>query len=185
MFSEAFATFTRRLIFTYVHCNYVEFLMQSLSIEASAEEIKTFCAKTSFDFLAKSLNFVRKSDVTNVFLLLNVEDSPIPHHGYRLPNSTSSPDANNQLKEVGCIESAEDSLTFLGHILFVEGWFIFLGNFWYCWSKDKLFDWWKKGMLSQDDGISDIAQYVSGTHRREKNFCVALIKMLISSKLFV
>jgi len=62
--------------------------------------MKTFCAKTSFDFHAKSLNFIRKSDVTSIFLVLDVGDSSPPHHGYCLPCSASPVDSKDVMDEV-------------------------------------------------------------------------------------
>ena len=64
---------------------------QSLSREANSEEMKSFCSKTNFDFVAKTLSFIRKNDVTSVLLLFDVlhHNDELLHHGYSLPDFRS------------------------------------------------------------------------------------------------
>ena len=77
-------------------------ILQGLSREAAVEELKTFCAKTSFDFISKTMTFIRKSEVNNIFLLLKLKNSNVaaPHHGYSLPSITSSTEAKNSVFKV-------------------------------------------------------------------------------------
>ena len=57
--------------------------LQALSREATADEMKSYSSKTSFDFASKLQNFIRKSDAKTIYLFLDVSESKkMPKHGY-------------------------------------------------------------------------------------------------------